>query len=606
MFLAKLNISNFRGVSKAEIKLSQHFILLGNNNSGKSTIIDAIGLVLGKESLVKNIGDWDFFGGNPQPQDRIIINGLLTGFAVNDEVRNKEWFNNINGGIPKWYNDETGEIVNAQDAQQTLKLAVEIGFAARFNKDDLEFETIRYFSSGISDPFEEDRLNIVSRELNRQIGFFLIPSKRNWEKIISFSSDIFRKVVDFQEAIPADSIFQIRDDLRNNPHGIEKETPFKEIVDRINLEIKGFAGKEMNLNFLLSNADIESTRNNITPFLLGRGNTNIPLGSHGSGLISLQTLLLLLEFGRFRQANQQNFILAAEEPELHMHPGMHRRLIGRIRGLSTQTIISTHSPEIAAYYKPNEINIVETQEDGNTRVSPLVEKDTPPQNALMRLFTIYRKETSEALMHSKIILPEGISEYYWLNKLVSAFITTEGWNVTDTITSFGIIPTQDSNVVQSYNALSKIGTFLIPFVDGDSAGNRYVTNLKNEAQKPPFILQLKDAHFLEHLIAWIVLPNNQQEEVKLKAILDQKQINYYDLNALGALLANEYKSYWKVHDEIIEIMVENPSYSQKVRDLIKALDKIVIGCDPRTLNPEWIINANVSTADTNVLTLNIY
>lgn len=606
MYLAKLNISNFRGVSKAEIKLSQHFILLGNNNSGKSTIIDAIGLVLGKESLVRNIGDWDFFGGNPQPQDRIIINGLLTGFAVNDEARNKEWFNNINGGIPKWYNEETGEILNAQDGQQSLKLAVEIGFAARFNKDDLEFETIRYFSSGITDPFEEEGLKNVSRELNRQIGFFLIPSKRNWEKIISFSSEIFRKVVDFQEAIPADSIFQIRNDLRNNPHGIEKETPFKEIVDRINLEIKGFAGKEMNLNFLPTNADIESARNSITPFLLGRGNTNIPLGSHGSGLISLQTLLLLLEFGRFRQANQQNFILAAEEPELHMHPGMHRRLIGRIRGLSTQTIISTHSPEIAAYYKPNEINIVETQEDGNTRVSPLVEKNTPPQNALMRLFTIYRKETSEALMHSKIIIPEGISEFYWLNKLVSAFITTEGWDVTDTITSFGIIPTQDSNVVQSYTALSRIGTFLIPFVDGDVAGNGYIANLKNEVQKPPFILQLKDTHFLEHLIAWIILPNNQQEEDKLKAILDQKQIDYYDINALGALLASDYKSYWKVHDELIEIMVETPAYSQKVRNLIKALDKIVNGCDPGTLNPEWVINANVSTADTIVLTLNIY
>jgi putative ATP-dependent endonuclease of the OLD family len=606
MYLAKLSISNFRGVSKAEIKLSQHFILLGNNNSGKSTIIDAIGLVLGKESLVRNIGDWDFFGGNPQPQDRIIINGLLTGFTVDDEARNKEWFNNINGGIPKWYNEETGEILNAQDGQQSLKLAVEIGFAARFNKDDLEFETIRYFSAGITDPFEEEGLKNVSRELNRQIGFFLIPSKRNWEKIISFSSEIFRKVVDFQEAIPADSIFQIRNDLRNNPHGIEKETPFKEIVDRINLEIKGFAGKEMNLNFLPTNADIESAKNSITPFLLGRGNTNIPLGSHGSGLISLQTLLLLLEFGRFRQANQQNFILAAEEPELHMHPGMHRRLIGRIRGLSTQTIISTHSPEIAAYYKPNEINIVETQEDGNTRVSPLVEKNTPPQNALMRLFTIYRKETSEALMHSKIIIPEGISEFYWLNKLVSAFITTEGWDVTDTITSFGIIPTQDSNVVQSYTALSRIGTFLIPFVDGDAAGKGYVKNLKNEAQKPSFILQLKDTHFLEHLIAWIILPNNQQEEDKLKAILDQKQINYYDINALGALLASDYKSFWKVHDELIEIMVETPAYSQKVRNLIKALDKIVIGCDPATLNPEWMINANVSTADTIVLTLNIY
>lgn len=606
MYLARLNISNFRGIKKAEIKLSEHFILLGKNNSGKSTIIDAIGLILGKESLVRNIGDWDFFGGNPQPEDRIIITGLLTNFESNDESRSKEWFNNINGGIPKWYNEPSGELFNSQNKEGSLKLAIEIGFSARFDKSDLEFETIRYFSSGVTDPFEEEGLNTINRELNKQIGFFLIPSKRNWEKIISFSSEIFRKVVDFQDAIPADSLLQIRNDLRNNAHGIEKEPPFKDIVDRINMEIKGFSGKSMNLNFLPTNADIESARNIITPFLLGRGNTNIPLGSHGSGLVSLQTLLLLLEFGRFRRANNQNFILAAEEPELHMHPGMHRRLIGRIRGLCTQTIISTHSPEIASYYKPSEINIVESLDDGNTRVLPLVENNTPTQNALMRLFTIYRKETSEALMHSKIIIPEGVSEYYWINKLVNAFITTEGWDVSDTINSFGIIPTQDSNVVQTYNTISRIGAFLIPFVDGDASGKGYVKSLKNESQKPSFILQLKDNHFLEQLIAWIILPQTPEEEEKLKAVLDNKPINYYDIVQLGILLASDYKTYWKVHDELIELMVANKGYTQKVKILIKAFDRIVLGCDPATLNPDWIINIGESNVNTTVLTLNIY
>jgi hypothetical protein len=93
---------------------------------------------------------------------------------------------------------------------------------------------------------------------------------------------------------------------------------------------------------------------------------------------------------------------------------------------------------------------------------------------------------------------------------------------------------------------------------------------------------------------------------RLKIILDQKQINYYNMGALGNLLANDYKTYWKVHDEIIQIMVETPSYSQKVRNLIKALDKITFGCNPKTLSPDWIVNANVSTAETTVLTLNIY
>lgn len=606
MYLAKLRISNFRGIKSADFTLSPHFIMLGNNNSGKSTIIDAIGLLLGKDSLVRHIGDWDFFGGDPQPEDRILIVGLLTDFGTNDESREREWFNNINGGIPRWYNEETGEILTVQNSEQTLKLSIEIGFAARFNKEDLEFETLRYFASGITDPFEEDDLKTLNRGLTRKIGFFLIPSKRNWEKIISFGSEIFRKVVDFQEAIPADSIFQLRNDLRSNPHGIEKETPFKEIVERINQEIKGFSNKEMELNFLPSNADIDSTRKNITPFLLGRGNTNLPLGSHGSGLISLQTLLLLLEFGRFRKEHDQNFILAAEEPELHMHPGMHRRLIGRVRGLSRQTIISTHSPEIAAYYKPSEINIVQTKDDGTMVIFPLVKKNTPPQNALMKLFTIYRKETSEALMHSKIIIPEGITEYYWLNKLVNAFITTEGWDVSETITSFGIIPTQDSNVVQSYKSLSKIGRFLIPFIDGDAAGKVYVTNLKNESMKPPFILQLKENRFLEHLIAWIILPQSPTDEQKIKSILDNKTINYFDILELGNLLASDYKSYWKVHDELIELMVTTSIYTQKVKSLIKAFDKLKLNCNPIDLAPDWVINTDESTNETIVLTLNLF
>jgi putative ATP-dependent endonuclease of OLD family len=603
MFLSKLSIKNFRGISQSEFRLTEHFILLGNNNSGKSTIIDAIGLLLGKETLVKNLGDWDFFGGDPKPTDRIKITGVLTEFLHNDPSKCKEWFNDVNGGIPLWLDSATGAVYNEQNDAKTLKLCVEISFAARFNKDDFEFETIRYFSAGVDDPFEEEALVTMRRDLGRQIGFFLIPSRRNWERIISFNSEIFRKVVEFQEAVPAQNLFQIRNDLRDNPHGIEKENPFKEIVDRINSEIKGFSGKEMALSFLPTNGDIESTKNSITPFLLGRGSVKIPLGYHGSGLISLQTLLLLLEFGRFRKEKNQNFILAAEEPELHMHPGMHRRLIARIRGLSTQTIISTHSPEIAAYYKPTEINIVETSETGVTTVSPLLESQTPPENALMKLFTIYRKETSEAVMNSKIVIPEGISEYHWLNKLTNAFITTEGWDVTDAITPFGILPTQDSNVVQTYKAINRFNSLLIPFVDGDSAGNGYVKALKLLEKPPKVILQLKDRHFLEHLIAWLVLPQDDSDNAKLKSVLGS-DIDFFDIEGLGTLLESAFKTYWKIHDELIELIIENAAYTAKVKTLISAFDEI--GNEGSAGNKYWIKNQGSSNVSTTVLTLNIY
>jgi predicted ATP-dependent endonuclease of OLD family len=606
MYIARLTIKNFRGIRSADVKLGKHFILLGTNNSGKSTIVDAIGLVLGKESLVRSIGDYDFFGGNPKPDDRIIIKALLTDFNNNEVEQEADWFNDNNGGIPKWFDEETCEIFTEQNNEKSLKLAVEIAFAARFDKEDLEFETKRFFVLSDIDPFEDDDVIGLNRNHLKNIGFFLLPSKRNWEKIISFGSELFRKVVNFQDAIPAESICQIRNDLRENEHGIEKEAPFTEIVQRINKELEGFSGKSQALNFLPTNADIESTLKSITPFLKGNGDTILPLGNHGSGVISLQTLLLLLEFGRFRKDNSQNFIIAAEEPELHLHPGMHRRLVGRIRSLSTQTIITTHSPEIAAYYKPQEIHIIHTSHSGESKVSPLLNSSTPPQNALMKLFTVYRQETSEALMRSNVIIPEGLTEFHWLNKLVNACITTEGWEVQDSINSFGVIPTQDSNVHNTYKVLNHLNVHLLPLVDGDAAGDTYVNNFIGDSNCPKFILQLPNNKFLEHILAWIIKPDAGDSTDELKSIFDGSVIDYTSIDELGNLLESKYKSYWKMHDDIIEYIIKSPNCISKARLFLEALNCIHFNSEESHFGKYWKINTDKSNESVKVLTLSIF
>lgn len=365
-------------------------------------------------------------------------------------------------------------------------------------------------------------------------------------------------------------------------------------------------GKTASLSFVPTNADIESVLKSITPFLNGNNNSNIPLGSHGSGIISLQTLLLLLEFGRFRQSHDQNFIIAAEEPELHLHPGMHRRLVGRIRNLSTQTIITTHSPEIAAYYKPSEIKLVHTSVEGITNIQPLIDSDPPPQNALMKLFTVYRKETSEALMHYKTLIPEGISEYYWLNRLVNASVTTEGWDVENTIDSFGIIPTQDSNVVNTFKTLNHLSDTLFPFVDGDAAGTQYVRSLKQVDNKPKFVLQLPQNRFLEHLIAWILLPQNPEQALALKEILNNSEIDYFDIVEFGNLIENDFKTYWKAHDELIDFIINNSHCLQKVKSFIQAIDVVQIDAKDEELSVFWAKNEELSEDNFSVLTLNVF
>lgn len=409
MKLSKLDISNFRGIKQASFYLGEHNVLLGQNNSGKSAVMDAIGLLLGRDRLARSLGDYDFFGGNPQPDDRIAIKGLLTGFVGDTPNTHPDWFNDSSGGIPVWFDSETQEIHRGERVDNTV-LGIEIAFSARFDMDELEYETVRYFYTGNLDPFEDTSINPLRNHSHlKELGFYLLPSKRTWDRTMTFNSELFRRVLKFQEAIPGQTVVNLRDELREDENNIEEQAPLKDIIERLNLELSGFVTDDgSEITFLPTQGDIQGVLDSLTPFIEGYEGTNIPVSKHGSGLISLQTLLLLLEFGRFRNSSKKNFFLCAEEPELHLQPGLHRRLVGRIRGLGNQTLTTTHSPEIATYYKPNEILIL-SNNDGVLSVTPLLSKSEPmpDTNSLMRLYTLYRKEVCEALMNKKVILRKG-------------------------------------------------------------------------------------------------------------------------------------------------------------------------------------------------------
>ena len=78
MYVCQLCINGFRGIDSATNNFGQHSVLLGANNVGKSSIVDALGLVLGRDKLVRTLGDYDFFGGLPTLKSRIRIEATIT------------------------------------------------------------------------------------------------------------------------------------------------------------------------------------------------------------------------------------------------------------------------------------------------------------------------------------------------------------------------------------------------------------------------------------------------------------------------------------------------------------------------------------------------
>ncbi len=71
MRVVSLKIENFRGIREGFVRFGKHPVLVGDNNTGKTTLIEALALVLGRDRLVRELTEHDFYGSNPQVPDRI-------------------------------------------------------------------------------------------------------------------------------------------------------------------------------------------------------------------------------------------------------------------------------------------------------------------------------------------------------------------------------------------------------------------------------------------------------------------------------------------------------------------------------------------------------
>src|SRR5438046_1676514 len=71
MRITTLKIENFRGVRAGFIRFGKHPVLVGDDNTGKTTLVEALTLVLGRDRLIRELTEHDFYGSFPQPNDRI-------------------------------------------------------------------------------------------------------------------------------------------------------------------------------------------------------------------------------------------------------------------------------------------------------------------------------------------------------------------------------------------------------------------------------------------------------------------------------------------------------------------------------------------------------
>ena len=285
-------------------------ILVGANNCGKTTIVEAMALLLGRDRLVRTLTEHDFYGSTPQARDRIHIVGTIIDFASNDPAEILEWFR-IGRGVVKWLDTETGEVKPRQTAP-TDRLACQIAYSARFDRDTLEVEGLRYFYDDAStgDPFDEGaNVTLVPIPLIKELGFFLVPAHRTWDRTMSFASDLFRKVVSYVGGKPAQAVLEERDRLRDPQAPLEADAKLAPLVAEVEADIATLLGRRSRLNLRITTTDSEGVLEAVIPHFSDGNGVAIPSRRQGSGLLSLQTLILLMRFGHLRAERGDSFLM---------------------------------------------------------------------------------------------------------------------------------------------------------------------------------------------------------------------------------------------------------------------------------------------------------
>lgn len=89
MKISKLQITHFRGIQEATLFFKDHTLLVGKNNIGKSTICEALDLVLGPDRLnrMDAIDEYDFYNGDYYYEEgeapkQIRIEVILTDISI--------------------------------------------------------------------------------------------------------------------------------------------------------------------------------------------------------------------------------------------------------------------------------------------------------------------------------------------------------------------------------------------------------------------------------------------------------------------------------------------------------------------------------------------
>jgi len=456
MYISKIIIDGFRGFVHSEIEFQEGLnVIIGHNNGGKSTIMDALRLVLEYGSR-KNLSAWDFcqkeelqtLKDNPPSVKLSVFIKEQKEEGLSDDVA---LFTN--------YAVQTSPLL---ESCLTYVYSLPQTEVEKYKKDVADvtdkyslFKTIddkyirKYTHAIYGGPVVSQ--NLAQGEDLKKIDFEFVNALRNVEDEIyggraALLRDVLRYFLDYdlnEDENREDSLALRHQSFINDTHEV-----LKNLVQRITTgkdNIIAYANKTGALfsdNILNLEGDVsEGEMLAVLNLLVGDGeDRRLPVALNGLGYNNLIYISLLLakmqsnakaEF--MGSSNVKAFsVLAIEEPEAHLHPQMQYQFLEFLRNNIVdkhvkQVFVTSHSPSLVANVKLDELCCLHRLADGTVKVySP--KKVFAIDEAAKKFIQRYLDATrADMLFAGGVIFVEGLAEQVLLPVFARLIGVYDNW-----------------------------------------------------------------------------------------------------------------------------------------------------------------------------------
>lgn len=516
MFLKYINIKHFRGIHNLSIDLNHTTIFIGENNTGKTAILDAIQIALGgiRDKNRRTVSEYDHHLTNSK--NRAEESEPIEIILRFTEQENKKW--------PDSTIQKIGDVIQTDmNGHHSMTVHVQGKYNVEEGRSDLEWSFVTL--SDTPQQITSVRAKSILREVVQPFALYSIrDSNQEFKPNAKFWGTFIRSVkMDEKQSKQFEKELSVLNQkiMGAQESFSEVKKQLSEIAKLIHFDRKNPVSIEAlpsKISEILSRAQVSLT---------SPTGASIPVEHHGQGTQSLAVMCLLMTYLQTKiESNIEwpSFVLTIEEPEAHLHPSASSSIINILDNMHHgQSVVATHSGDLIS---TADVSSLRRLRRVNGKIT-CYKINTTLDDSEKRIVEHQIKAARGNLLFARCwLLVEGESDYIILDACASACkidLMYEGVYCIEYAQSAG-------TVVTWIKIARQFGIEWVLVTDGDEKGKENISNVKEYLEKDNISDSYIDlrTHKLNHVLEVFLCMNGYSKFYNPSSPVECNDASYWE------------------------------------------------------------------------------